>query len=120
MNGKRIYISLIIILFPFLIKAQCLSSVNPVGGTNNLLVLEKNSLRVISFYKYGRGTRYFEGNKPSDYSSISPIYRAYYNYLSAIVGYGLTKKLTIEMETGYFFNKTLNIESRPIFYFGVG
>ena len=56
--------------------AQCLSSVNPVGGTNNLLVLEKKSLRVITFYRYGQGTQYYEKNNHSDFNLIS---KAYYS-----------------------------------------
>jgi hypothetical protein len=85
------------------ISAQCLSSVNPVGGTNNLLVLEKKSLRIISFYKYGQGDQYFEGTRHSSFNLID---KAYYNYLSTTFGYGITNKFTFEVETGYFFNKT--------------
>jgi hypothetical protein len=91
-------------------QGQCLSSVNPVGGTDNLLVLKKNALRVISFYKYGQGTRYFEGNKPSDFNLIS---KAFYNYGSLIVGYGVTSGFTLEMESGYFINKTQKYNLEP-------
>lgn len=110
-------ILLAITLFPALLRAQCFSSVNPVGGTNNLLVLEKNSLRVISFYKYGRSNRYYEGPGPSDYTYIKD---ADYNYLSAIIGYGLTTKMTLEMEAGYFLNKTYNYVNSPDPHTGKG
>jgi len=112
MNRNRIFIILLIVILPFLLKAQCLSSVNPVGGTNNLLVLENNTLRVISFYKYGQGNKYYEGSQLSDFDLIS---NAYYNYLSTTIGYGLTGKLTLEMETGYFFNKTQNYNLDPAY-----
>ncbi len=112
MNFKILFFVCNIFLFPLILRAQCLSSVNPVGGTNNLLVLEKNSLRIISFYKYGQGNRYFEGREPSDFDLVS---KAYYNYLSTIIGYGLTPKLTIEMETGYFFNKTQDYNVEPTY-----
>lgn len=112
MNIKRINSLLLIAFLPVLLQAQCLSSVNPVGGTNNLLVLEKNSLRVISFYKYGQGTRYFEGNNPSDFDLIS---KAHYNYLSTSLGYGLTRKMTLELEAGYFFNKTQQYNLEPAY-----
>jgi len=101
----------LIILSPA-VFAQCLSSVNPVGGTNNLLVMEKNSLRVIAFYKYGQGNNYFEGTEQSDFNLIN---KAYYNYLSTTIGYGLTTKLTLEAETGYFFNKTQNYNLDPAY-----
>lgn len=103
MNNKKLILFGILIIISFLLKAQCLSSVNPVGGTNNLLVLEKNSFRIISFYKYGQGNQYYRGSSVSDFDLIE---RAFYNYLSASVGYGLSWKTTLELETGYFFNKT--------------
>jgi hypothetical protein len=112
MNKCRIIFSICFFVIPFWLKAQCLSSVNPVGGTDNLLVLEKNSWRVISFYKYGQGNQYYEGTGRSDFDFIS---RAYYNYLSAIIGYGLTNKLTLEVESGYFFNKTQKYNLEPVY-----
>jgi hypothetical protein len=112
MNKCRILLIIYILFFPFGLKAQCLSSVNPVGGTDNLLVLEKNSWRVISFYKYGQGSHYYKESSRTDFDLIS---RAYYNYLSAIIGYGLTNKLTLEIESGYFFNKTQNYNVQPAF-----
>lgn len=110
MNKTRIILIAIAIFCSLLTKAQCLSSVNPVGGTNNLLVLEKNSIRIISFYKYGQGNQYYEGANHSEFDLIS---KAYYNYFSTTVGYGLTDKLTLEMESGYFFNKTQNYNLDP-------
>lgn len=109
MNSKNLVI-IILLLNPFYLGAQCLSSVNPVGGTDNLLVLEKKSLRVISFYKYGQGNRYFEGAQHSNYDLIN---KAFYNYLSTVLGYGLTNKLSLELETGYFFNKTQEYNLSP-------
>lgn len=91
------------ILQPVKLQGQCLSSVNPVGGSDNLLALEKNSLRVITFYKFGGGNQYFEG---AGHSTFNLIDRAYYNYISTVFGYGISNKLTIELESGYFINKT--------------
>lgn len=86
-----------------LVFSQCLSSVNPVGGTINLLALPSKTLRVISFYRFNYGNRYFEESKPSDFNLIKS---ASYNYLGAILGYGITSRLTLENEMGYFINKT--------------
>ncbi|MBN2776122.1 MAG: hypothetical protein JXR36_00675 [Bacteroidales bacterium] len=103
MNKCKIILLLLLINSSYLSEAQCLSSVNPVGGTNNLLVLEKKSFWIISFYKYGQGTQYYEGNSVSNFNLIN---KAFYNYLSMSVGYGLTWKTSLELETGYFINKT--------------
>jgi len=93
-------------------QAQCLSSVNPVGGSSNLLVLEKHSLRIISFYRHNFGDRYFEGDRRSDFNLIKT---ANYNYAGSIIGYGLANKVTLETELGYFFNKTQNYNLEPAY-----
>ncbi len=90
--------------------AQCLSSVNPVGGSANLLVLEKNSLRVIGFYRFNYGDRYIEGSSRSDFDLIR---NANYNYAGTILGYGVANKVTLETELGYFINKTQNYNTDP-------
>ncbi|HNZ68570.1 MAG: hypothetical protein WBK43_05480 [Prolixibacteraceae bacterium] len=99
------------------VQAQCLSAINPVGGSSNLLVLEKNTLRVISFYRYHYGNRYFEGSNPSDYDVIS---RAGYNYAGLILAYGLTRGITLENEQGYFINKTQHYRGTSDFLRGNG
>ncbi len=111
LSGKAV-IALIICLMACseLAHGQCLSSVNPVGGTENLLALEKKSLRFITFYKYGQGTQYFEGHQHSDFDLIK---KGYYNYLSAIIGYGIGRKLTLEIESGYYLNKTQVYDTEP-------
>lgn len=92
--------------------AQCLSAVNPVGGTNNMLVLEKNSLRVIAFYKYGGGNQYYTGS--SHYNSKVSVNKAFYNYLATTVSYGVSNKFTLELESGYFFNKTQEYNTQSV------
>lgn len=84
-------------------QAQCLSSANPVGGIENLMVQEKGSLRFIAFYKYAQSDQYYEGDDPSDYTGIS---KGYYNFASFTAGYGLLRKLTLEARIGYFLNKS--------------
>lgn len=101
--SRKLILCICLTCFIFISYSQCLSSMNPVGGTENLLGLEKNSLRVISFYKYGNSNHYYEKDKRSGYNRIM---RAYYNYVSLILGYGLTQKFTIEAESGCFINKT--------------
>jgi len=90
--------------------AQCLSAANPVGGSNNLLVLEKRSLRFITFYRYNSGNQFYEGNEPSDFNLIR---NANYNYIGSIIGYGLLNKLTLEADLGYFINKTYKYNLDP-------
>lgn len=90
------------------IYAQCFSSINPVGGVSNLLVLEKHTLRFIASYHFGLSNEYFEGHEKSDYSLIK---RANYNYSGIIIAYGILNNITLEAETGYFLNKTYKFEN---------
>jgi hypothetical protein len=110
LNKYHISFLIALTLFSITTKSQCLMSVNPVGGTENLLTLEKNSLRLITFYKYGQGTQYLEGSKKSDYNFID---KSFYHYVSANAGYGITNRLTLETEIGYFLNKTQIFNTIP-------
>jgi len=103
---------LVLVLYCQLVNSQCLSSVNPVGGTGNLLALQSKAIRLISFYKFNYGNRYFKENRPSDFNLIKS---ACYNYVGAIMGYGITSRLTLETETGYFINKTQHYNIDPAY-----
>jgi len=103
-------ILLTVVVFTENTSAQCLSSANPVGGSENLLVLEKRSVRLISFYRFNYGNQYFEGSERSDFDLIGD---ANYNFVGSIIGYGLLNKLTLEAELGYYINKTYNYNLVP-------
>jgi hypothetical protein len=83
--------------------SQCFSSANPVGGSSNLLVLDKKSFRFVGFYRHAYSNRYFEKSSKSDFNQVND---ANYNYGGAILAFGFFQKLTLETEWGYFFNKT--------------
>ncbi|HPR62064.1 MAG TPA: hypothetical protein PLF35_14005, partial [Prolixibacteraceae bacterium] len=97
MNKLAFITTIFVLLLVHTAQAQCLSSMNPVGGAENLLSLEKNSFRTIVFYKGGGSNKYYTGNTLSDYNLID---RANYNSVLAMLGYGLSPKLTLEFETG--------------------
>lgn len=97
------------------VQAQCLSAINPVGGSSNLLVLEKNTLRVISFYRYHYGNRYFEGSNPSDYDVIS---RAGYNYAGLILAYGNHPGHHPGKRAGLFHQQNPTLQGNQRFFTG--
>ncbi|HRZ42364.1 MAG TPA: hypothetical protein P5228_06635 [Bacteroidales bacterium] len=87
-------------------EAQCFaSSGNPVGGSGNLGVMEKKGLRVMTTYRYHLASRYFSGDElyHEDNRTLSS---ANYNFQGLLLGYGLTKRLSLEAEGGYYYNKT--------------
>jgi hypothetical protein len=108
---KRIVIVITLSFFYQLVSSQCLSTVNPVGGTSNLLALQSKTIRTIAFYRFNYGNKYFHEDKPSDFNLIKS---ACYNYIGTILGYGITSRLTLETEAGYFVNKTQQYNVDPI------
>ena len=88
------------------VGAQCFSSSgNPVGGSQNMGTLDKSVLSCIGFFRSSLSDRYFEGSQES---SIDILKNANFNYAGTLLAYGLKQGLTLEMETGYFINKTKN------------
>lgn len=110
----NIIIPVVLIFSVFLnqdLKAQCFASAgNPMGGSANMGVMNKNSLRVMAFYRYQFARDYYEGD--AKYSGQARIYRsANYNYAGTLLGYGISDRLSTELETGYFLNKSVNYRS---------
>ena len=103
---RVIFFLLIIIFLSNEVEAQCYCSFgNPVGGTLNMGVMEKNTIRIASFYRFSSFGRYFTGDKKYTGDNIIAE-RAYYNYAGFLAAYGISPKFTIETEGGYFVNKT--------------
>ncbi len=115
MSGKisLLYLFLLMLIFPSLRShAQCFSSANPVGGTTNLLVLDKKTLRAISFYRHAYSNKYFEGDSRSEFDQVK---QANYNYMGWIFAYGFSQKFTLETEGGIFFNKSYHYNLDPVY-----
>jgi hypothetical protein len=87
--------------------SQCCGMGSPVGGNANAGVLNKKTLRYSTLYQYG----YFETYYHKDVRLINygPIKNSNYNFISLTMGYGLTKRYTIENEAGYYINKTQHL-----------
>ena len=92
--------------------SQCCSPGNPVGGTTNIGVLDKNTFRFISFYRYSYSDSYYSGDAQSNFSFVK---NAGFNYLGVLVGYGMLNKLTIETELGYFLSRSQTYNITPEF-----
>lgn len=87
--------------------AQCFASPgNPIAGSTNLGILDKNKIRTIGFYQYSLSNQYYEGSKPSDYNPAGAISSAFYHYSGFNIGYGLAQRLSLEADVGYYLSKT--------------
>jgi hypothetical protein len=96
----------LLLLYNAPVAGQCFAtSGNPVGGTANMGILDRGTLLVSTFYRFSYADRYLEGHQAYD-GSMGILKDANFNYCGALASYGLFDKLTVEMEGGYFINKT--------------
>jgi outer membrane protein W len=90
--------------------SQCCSTGSPVGASTHVGILNKNAVRVITFYRHSFSEAYYEGTKPST-DEIDMSDNAQYGFGGLTLEYGLTHKLTLQADAGYFFNKIVNFHN---------
>ncbi len=110
-NNNLFFIILFLLLFVFAsnkdLNAQCFASPgNPIAGSANVGILQPRITRAVAFYRYSFSNQYYRGSKPDAYNYPAAVSNANYNYVGFNVGRGITKKFTLELEAGYFINKT--------------
>lgn len=122
MNKIKLYISAIISIAFFTIStvnAQCCGAGNPVSGFGNVSGLPYKTLLIGTNYKYSYSDQYYSG---SDKEDISPD-KSYYNFIGLDMAYGITNRLSVRADIGYFINKVknYNIEGwSPMKGYGLG
>ncbi|MEL6673811.1 MAG: hypothetical protein AAFR61_16515 [Bacteroidota bacterium] len=101
--SRALLLSFCWLFFPKYSSAQCCSPGNPIGGSTALGVNEAQQWQFFLNYRFGFSGQYFEGNAPA---STLFIEEGFYQHVGLIAALGLTERLTVEAETGYFLNKT--------------
>ncbi|NOU47577.1 MAG: hypothetical protein HOO86_11030, partial [Bacteroidales bacterium] len=84
--------------------SQCCSTGSPVGASVYVGVLNENSLRTIAYYRHNSSHTYYSGTEVNDVND--QLESSNYNFMGFAFGYGITKRMTVETDLGYFFNKT--------------
>lgn len=99
---KTLIILSFLCLFITNVNAQCCSAGNPFFY-GELSSLSKKNMQFVAGYKFGTSSQYFSGSDPIDIDFVD---KAYFNYLTLQFIYGLTERITIQADLGYFLNKT--------------
>lgn len=81
--------------------AQCCSPGNPVAGSSNVGIVDQGNIRAIAFFRHSYSDTYFDGKTKAEIQGTI----ANYEYVGTLISYGLLKKLTIDLEAGYFLKK---------------
>lgn len=75
---------------------------SPIAGGASQGVLQERQMEVSANYQYVGSNKF----KVGDRDTLSLFDNLFSNYLYTRVAYGITDKLTMSIESGYFFNKT--------------
>ena len=106
-------ISILIISLNNNIFSQCCSAGSPVGATTHVGILDKGTLRVSAFYRHNSLDDFFSGTSVVD-NNIDKVSRTNFNYTNINIAYGLSHRISIEGEAGYFLNKTQTLTDGTI------
>ncbi|MBS1636511.1 MAG: hypothetical protein JST26_11400 [Bacteroidetes bacterium] len=87
--------------------AQCCGGCNPIGGNTNQGTLPKYMLQINTYEKHGYSAGYMQNDHASDFQFVK---NATSNFVGLSLGYGLTRRLTVEAEGGYYINRTQNFD----------
>jgi len=90
-------------LFPQKGFNQCCSAGNPAGGDGSFFGLQQNELRLHLFYRYSISKDYY--HLDSKYQ-VPYINSSFYDYSFLAISYGLSERLSLHSELGYFIDKT--------------
>ncbi|MEI6090853.1 MAG: hypothetical protein WCR42_10405 [bacterium] len=108
---KRVVIFTLLLyfcIFPINLNAQCCVAGNPSGSTDGQSTGGKNSLDISLGDMFSYSDTYYSGSKVrDDYKYIKD---SYFNFSSFSASYGLTDKLRISAEIGYYTSKIQNFD----------
>ncbi len=102
---KRLLVIVTIVLCTEYVHAQgCCSggSGSPIAGGASQGVLQDRQMEIAANYQYSESDKFFVHDR--DTASLFDNLNS--NYLYLRLAYGVTKDLTMSVESGYFFNKT--------------
>ena len=95
---------LLILFLPERMASQCCSTGSPVGASVYVGVLNKYHLRAITYYRYNYSDTYYQDDRKT--TEDVPLQYSNYNFIGIALAYGITRRLTVETDAGYFINKT--------------
>jgi len=84
------------------IYGQCCAAGNPISDDGSAAGVGKNMLETSLFSTYSYSDLYYKGNEKTDYKYID---YSYFLFSSVNLAYGISNRLKITAEIGYFFAK---------------
>lgn len=106
---RFLYLIILVCSTPALLLAQCCSQSCSMTTGDGSGLLEKKHLEVMSFYKHSYSDKYLRGKEEYQFGTAGlALKNSYFDFMGLNIGYGITDHLMIEVQGGYFGNKTQN------------
>lgn len=87
------------------IHAQCCGAGNPVSSTNSETSVKRGNLQITLDYRHSESNKYYEGSHESEFDFPGKIKGTGYDFMSLGLGYGITSRLTAQVQMGYYLDK---------------
>ncbi len=88
---------------------QCCAQGCSMTSSNIFDVLEKHHLELTGFLKHSNSNQYYNGSSKYYFTNAPlSLKNTSFDYFGMSIGYGITNKLSVEAQGGYFGNKTQN------------
>ncbi len=100
---KISFVVIVLLLQYSVINAQCCAAGNPISGDGSASGTSKNIMELSLLFQHSYSDTYYEGTRKTDYTYID---YSYFDFLSFNFAYGITNRLKVSAEIGYFFRKT--------------
>lgn len=95
----------------FDMSAQCCGAGNPVSSANSEASVKKQNLQISLDYRHSESNKYYEGSHEADFNFPGKIKGAGYDFMSLGIGYGITSRLTAQVQLGYYIDKYEHYQS---------
>jgi copper chaperone CopZ len=108
---KRVTVATLLLylcILPYDLSAQCCVAGNPTSSTDGRSTGGKNSLDISVGDMFSYSDTYYQGTKEVD--NYKYIKNSYFNFSSLSLSYGLTDKLKISADLGYYTGKIQNFD----------
>lgn len=89
-------------MVPMQTNAQCCAAGNPISADGSPGGTGKKMLEVSLLYQHSYSSIYYKGHQKTDYKYID---YSYFDFSSLRLSYGITARLKVRAEIGYFFSK---------------
>lgn len=92
-------------LVHFDVLAQCCGAGNPISISNVDQSINRKNLQISLDYRHSAADTYYEGSEVSDFEFLGKLKKSEYDFLNFGIGYGITKRLTVQGQLGYYIQK---------------